>query len=442
MSTWWVSQSGAGLGDGSSSTNPIALASITWGGGGIVAGDTVVFMGTFTSMIDINGDGAEGSPIYVAGESCIVEGAGSLTSCMQIVSNNYIHVLGGIELRDALTNGLLVGGTSTGLIIDNVIADGSGNQAFQHEGSARAVYNDIVGRNCVDDGFSIHHASSPFAVVNRGEFYGNDEGIAWAGTSPGSVFIGQFNDCNIHDNTTFSTTGNTDGVYEFIGGTITGPIYMIGGTKAVFNQLKHYHAGGISRVENTGQYEFHGVEAFGDGVNHMYDNFSSVAQKFHGCLFHNYGAATDKYCILNRTTSQDIDIKFCVFSGEGTNARGYYKAVIGATETIENSHFLNLELAVIANAGSITTDYCNFSGNDADTSGTVTNNNSSTITPDFANLAGGDLSVPSTSSLVGAGSKTWAGPNPVGLDGEPFQSISPDLNAVQSKYNAFHPSRL
>lgn len=51
--------------------------------------------------------------------------------------------------------------------------------------------------------------------------------------------------------------------------------------------------------------------------------------------------------------------------------------------------------------------------------------------------------VPAANSiLIGAGTKYWTGPNPVGADGEPFSDWDTDIGSIQSTHGLFHPKNL
>lgn len=68
-SNWYITQSGAGSLNGTSVGNAWAVGSQTWGGAGIVAGDTVHLDGTFTSAFTISGSGSSGNPITILFDS-------------------------------------------------------------------------------------------------------------------------------------------------------------------------------------------------------------------------------------------------------------------------------------------------------------------------------------------------------------------------------------
>ena len=73
--------------------------------------------------------------------------------------------------------------------------------------------------------------------------------------------------------------------------------------------------------------------------------------------------------------------------------------------------------------------------------------NSNTTTVDGVNYTNimadyGDYSLQSDAYGIGTGAKYWSGPEPVGLDGEPFSDIDTDIGIIQSTASPFHPVNL
>ena len=111
---YYIAQSAAGSGDGSSCANADALADLTWGQGNMVtAGDTLHLCGTLTSQLSIGASGASGNVITVIFEtgakfSAAYWGTGAAINC---TGQSYIVIdgnsVGGIEATangDALAN--------------------------------------------------------------------------------------------------------------------------------------------------------------------------------------------------------------------------------------------------------------------------------------------------------------------------------------------------
>lgn len=437
MNTWYTTQAGAGVADGTSLADAWALANVDWTGSGVQPGDTLVYSGTFTAAVVVGGSGTAASPIILQGSAAIVEGADTLVECFTCTSKNYITVQGSWLLREPTTSGMAVNGTSTGIIVNDVISEDSGNQAFQNENTASATYNNIIGRGCVDDGFSSHNETT--IIVNGGEFYNNDTGVHWIGTP---VLL-ELNNCNIHDNleaTGFGLQCEGGANNWMNGGTLSGN-FRVGGIG-----IKMHFVGvtmtltGVGLTETSGYSVFRGCEITGDGSNHVLDNYGTGTE-IEGCLIHSNAPA--KWAVLIRT-AQDLVMSNTVINGENATSQGLYKNAAG-TDTINNCHFMNLSVGCNGTSAPnvITMDNCNFYNNATDKSGTVTSTNEQAITPDFADVVNGDMAIPSSSSLVGAGTKWWGSSRrPTGLGGEPFSDNEVDLNCEQSNHNPFHPVNL
>ncbi len=79
-SDWYVSMAGAGSKNGTSAANAWdTFANITWGAGGVVAGDTLYVIGTVTNQMTVGASGSAGSPITIRGDAA-GETTGIITS--------------------------------------------------------------------------------------------------------------------------------------------------------------------------------------------------------------------------------------------------------------------------------------------------------------------------------------------------------------------------
>ncbi len=79
-SDWYVSTAGAGSKNGTSAANAWdTFANITWGAGGVIAGDTLYVIGTVTNQMTVGASGSAGLPITIRGDAS-GQDAGVITS--------------------------------------------------------------------------------------------------------------------------------------------------------------------------------------------------------------------------------------------------------------------------------------------------------------------------------------------------------------------------
>lgn len=179
--TWYVRPSGGTYGaeDGTSyDTAWDGFTNIDWTANGVKAGDTLYVCGTHTEAFVIGGSGTSELPITIrgdyAGDAGVIDSEDTRNIGMQISSKNYI-TLTSLSLIDAVVTCLDIIGTSTGIITNDCIFTGSGNQGIQHSNSASATHNNPTCTGNVDDGISGRDSAT--IVVNGGTISNNAEGI-------------------------------------------------------------------------------------------------------------------------------------------------------------------------------------------------------------------------------------------------------------------------
>jgi hypothetical protein len=172
-----------GEGDGSNYENATAgFAAIAWGG--IVAGTRILVHGTHNEALVIGASGTEEAPIIIqageAGTSGIIDSQGTRNIGVLTTSKNYIHIDGVIS-KNAVVSCFETSGTSAGVVYNNTKGQNSGNQAYQSLNTASAIYYNVEGTGCVDDGFSMHDSAT--AHIYGGSFSYNAENLALVGTA-------------------------------------------------------------------------------------------------------------------------------------------------------------------------------------------------------------------------------------------------------------------
>lgn len=132
---------------------------------GGVSGNPVIFKARTGDTITISGDTNS-------------DDVADLTSNVTITSVDYVEVQNFTLTRNT-RDGIIIDGTSTGVVVRDVTSTYSGNQAFQMEGTASATFYNIVGNYATDDGFSMHDNTT--AVIHTGSFSNNTDGVNFVG---------------------------------------------------------------------------------------------------------------------------------------------------------------------------------------------------------------------------------------------------------------------
>ncbi len=150
------------------------ISDIVWAS--IQPDDQILFSAgdVWPETLTVGASGTSGHPItigkYGTGADPNVDGGATRQQCIHVSSKNYVIVQDFITYRPTV-DGLIIDGTSTGIIVRRVRGTRSGNQAFQMEGTASATFEDITGELSADDGFSMH--DSAVAVIDGGTFRDN-----------------------------------------------------------------------------------------------------------------------------------------------------------------------------------------------------------------------------------------------------------------------------
>lgn len=417
--TFYVDADAGAGGDGSIGTPWDALADIT--ADAIAPGDTVLLQrgDTFAALLTVPESGSAGNPItigaYGTGARPIITGSDTRDQCVYISSLNYI-TLEDLDLRDAVVSCLDIDGTSANIVVNDVTASGSGNQAFQMEDSASAAFTNIVGTGCTDDGFSMH--DSTVATITSGTFTLNAEGINIIAAAQLTA-----SDITLSTNTTHGiyVAANTGGVTATFDGVDSSDyIRTAAGATAHFTDLVLHDVeqdgvlcaglmsftGGsmincagnavyISGTQGTTTATLTGVLI--SGCTDMQIDVPAGTLIANNCIFR--GVASAKYAIAVRTGDQ-AHIKHCVFTS-GKVGSGIFTQ---ATVTVYNSIFYKLTTGIFTTTGySLTVSNNCFYDNTNDFSGTNPGNVGGIGTdPAFLN-AGGSLAL-ATDFQIGAAS--------------------------------------
>lgn len=179
-----------GTGDGTSYANAWSgFSAINWGA--LNAWDTLYVCGNHSETLNVGA-----SNFYLRGDyttdMAVINVASSSDVCIRVQGKSYIELFGFeisyavISCFDALSN-------SVNIIVNNMYAHHSGNQAFQNQQESKVTYNNCIGAHSYDDGLSLHN--SVVVEANNCEFHDNGQGVNGISTS---IFVA--NNCNFHDN--------------------------------------------------------------------------------------------------------------------------------------------------------------------------------------------------------------------------------------------------
>lgn len=151
----YVTQAGAGAGNGTSVANAYSAAAFNtaanWGGGGneIDAGDVVYLSGTFTTRLTVQGSGTDANTRITITDTAALP---AILTGITATNRNYIAVIG-LEITHATADnwaGIFLAGCSYWLIQDNNIHDlGSGDFGIDFDDGTPSTYN-IIRANVID----------------------------------------------------------------------------------------------------------------------------------------------------------------------------------------------------------------------------------------------------------------------------------------------------
>lgn len=408
MADFWVRKNG-----GSSKALAVdlvnAMSVATFNASTFSTGDRVFFSGIDGDLTSAVIPRSGGITMLADPErGCTIHGGDAIESCIDIVSKNDIEI-DGINVTHPTTDGIQIRGTSSGIVIRNVESSYSGNQAFQMEDTASAEFFDITGRNCGDDGFSMHGAT--VAKIYGGTFTNNVHGINTISNSNLEAY-----DCAVSGCTGESlyvldslSEGKTP-IARFERCNVSGGLY---GLRAREN-------GDVSLINCV----FDGMA----GVNHIVDVESTAKLFTFGCVFS--GQAVSKFALVFRSGSTCRGVYNSLF------LPGVGRGVYALTNTdIANSIFQGLNAAVYQDSPGVVTlrNSCVY-GNTQVSIGTVSTSNLITSDPALVGHRLGEFSpCISNGAVVSGVSGTYA--DAYGTTRARNPSIGPD----QTTGNGYGP---
>jgi len=206
--TWYVRPSGGSYGgeDGTAYADAWdGFSNITWGVGGVVAGDTLYIAGSHTEQFDMSEDGSEGNVITIRGDyggDHATVGAPTSGSWTMIIRGDYVSVINfdSIISKDASIGGRAISISGTNVTVDGCTITGPGSGASNsgavgiridgadsiitnndishvNTGINYYAYNATGGFGGTCDSNTLHDLDAPLA--------GNADCIGISGESPG-----------------------------------------------------------------------------------------------------------------------------------------------------------------------------------------------------------------------------------------------------------------
>lgn len=451
--------------------------SVTVFNGETFSDDDVIYFssrgGTYTNMAVVIPSGGSSSAhlITYAGEPSFIptfDGTNATDTIVAVNSKNNLEIRDFTVTRPA-TSGFDVYGTSAGVVIRNAISTYSGNQAFQNRDTASVTYSNIVGSNCVDDGFSMHDSS--VAVVNTASFATNSQGIniinsasltllnvslsnndqaivpsnasQIVGTNITITLTNSINGIGVFltladggspthsfNNLTINGTSGHEGIYiDSSGGSLaingltdnsTAPkaVFLDAGTIAITGFLFNgtYSGSVIDARSNSPSITLdQGVIDASHTTSHVIDleATSSATLRLYRSVVKDMASA--KYAVACRTGATLYSYNN-VFYDSDKNGKGLF---CQGTVTAKNNAFDNLDVCIAQSAGAPTVDYNAFFNYNTKTSGTVTSTHEITSDPKFVSVPG-SFHLLASSPLINAGTS-------VGL----WSSGLPDIGAYE-----------
>jgi parallel beta-helix repeat protein len=416
MATYYASQAGAGLADGSSQDNAWSIATINWAtvGGG---GNTLCLLGTVTSTVScaFGADGVAGSMTTIRGDDtsdpCTIEY--STSTGLSTNGKDYIEVrnIGFSGGSAANIGGVLITGSSNGCEIrHNTFTDG----------------RMCIGLNGGDDNLIEHNTISPIK-----DFGGYGIRLYSAATSNiirKNTFIGHTDSSTNLDLVFVSAASNSNEIYlndvgfQFGGGIIV----KASDSNKIWGNYIH-DVGDCLALEDADS-------------NEVTDNLI-VQTGFKGTTFpalklgNDFGAGlpADLNVIKNNIFVADVNL---------TNRIGILGGAtqpMGANNVFDNNIWHH-DGGVAATTKSF--NYNNggganeYSWDQLQTAGEEANGY-------YQDPLLNDNKKPAQNSIaIGNGIVMGSGANREGFDGEPFSNIDRDIGYIQSTYSPFHPVNL
>lgn len=214
---WYVRPSGGSYGteDGTSYANAWdGFTNITWGTGGVEAGDTLYVCGAHSETLSVGASGADGAYIKIRFDFKTDIGSidsGSIRARgLDIPSRNYIWVkqLTSTNATDAC---LHISGTSQWVYNEDSVLTGSGNQGVQHLNTCKVIHYNMTSSNNTDDGISVHDSAQ--VIVEKCTLNTNSQAINTISTSETYIY-----DATATGTTTEFLRTTTGDLYFYING--------------------------------------------------------------------------------------------------------------------------------------------------------------------------------------------------------------------------------
>jgi hypothetical protein len=242
--TYYVRPAGGsyGLEDGSSFENAWdGFADIDWTVFRLF--DTLVVVGTHNEQLTVGAPYINIVGLY-EGNTAVIDGQNTRAQCIYNYNRSYVTI-SNFVLQNATSDCLGLYDGSWEVVVNDVEAIGSGNQAFQNETRVKATYNRCIGRNCVDDGFSLHTGAQ--AVLNDCEFYDNSQGIHIISDA---VLVA--NNCRVENNSTNNLQSDATSSMTINGGqSIDGSINGNSTNPIILNQVTRTNSAIVGNVNDN-----------------------------------------------------------------------------------------------------------------------------------------------------------------------------------------------
>ncbi len=326
----------------------------------------------------INGQNTRNTGITITGKTGIVINS---LSCIN-------HTVANLLLQTASTC------TTT-----NCTFSGSGNQGVQHYDTSSATHNFATINNCTDEAISCHDTST--TTIYGGQFHSNVN--AFVNVSVGGCIV---NVSNVWDvsGSKFALQGNVGAIFN-VSNCRLNKIYTEKTCTYNFTDCYISRSGTTITEVDDCFCNINAVRTTFDLTNYAPANGgldmqanATLTAKY--CIFK--GMQSGKYAILMRPSSIVGSISNCVFYGNPSTPVGiaiFRTPTTGPTFTVRNCIFRGL--ANIDNTTGITFDYCSFTSNTSNGSGTKTNSVNSN--PLFTDPTTNDFSLQAGSPMIGAG---------------------------------------
>ena len=407
MATYYVGQTAAGDGTGSSVANCSAIATFNAGTAPYDAldDDTVYLIGTITTEVVLVDNGTAGHPITIRGDS---PGNAGVLSLLTLSSNSYIDFIGITTTSTAARHGLLVS-WSNNINFTDCTFDGA-SQAFNSAvviGTGVTLTYNIIFDGCIfkDSGTNCGltiNASTHDITVRNSQAFGNFDNGMQAYDSVGSPYTTSpyniyFLNNLVHDNVENGIelgwgvdTSEIKYNYVYSNGPNSNGIIISGYETSVQN-------GNLIAYNIVGPHLYGIVVAANSTNNHIYNNtiiMTDAVDSYTGMWFQTGVGAGNEF--KNNIVWSDKDTtgpliiiaSGLINSNVTSNHNIYYNSVAGAD---------------VFAAGGTPTYYDNIADFRTATGQDLAVDGSQWANPLFTNVAGGDYTILSFSPCISAG---------------------------------------